>query len=183
MGSNWTVIRGSGTPVTVPGGSITPPSNVQVLSAIATAIQPLKSSTAIENIQVTYQVPSPIGTFEGVWVYVDAPDTSMGLAIADGTQPADGNTPALGTFSPQLIRFVPYVANQYQFTFTLPAPAVAQLWRVYLVSGSENVQTRAIEFGQSGASPSAQFYVSPATPLGSANGREYAPLVLGVQMA
>ena len=156
---------------------------VIIISVVAAAIQPTKSAQGIEQITVIYVPPSPIGTFQGVWAYVDAPDTSMGLSIADGTVPADGNTPATGTFNPKSIGFFPYVSSNTQFQFEMNAPAVAQQWRLYLVSGSKTSQIPPVQYGLTGATPSMQFYVAPPQPASSANGREYAPLVTNVAMA
>ena len=165
----------------------TPPGNPILLSASAVDTTPDASGTAQKLVTVTYQPPSPLGTYTGGWEYLDAPDTAGQLAIADGTQGADGNTPAAGTFNPSQIGFASYDPKNpvFQIQFTWPAPTVAQLWRFYLAPGSANTVTLPVQYGQTGASPSIQFLVQPPATSGggvSASGREYAPNVLAPAM-
>jgi len=164
------------------GGSLpVAPGNPQILSVSVIDAVPDTSGVPKKQITITYEPPSPLGTFQGADAYLDAPDTSGGLSIADGTVPEDGNTPAIGVFSPQYEGFIAYNANNLQYTFTVPAPTQTQLWRIYLTPASANVQAVPIQYGQTGASPSFQFTVLP--PATGGQGVEYAPNVQSMELA
>jgi hypothetical protein len=142
---------------------------------------PQKLVTVIFAPPSAFGSPPTLGTYQGNYVYLDAPDSSGGLSIADGTVPADGTTPASSNFDPSFIKFFPYNAPSPQLSFVFPAPSLPQYWRVYLCGGAAGSQIFPIQAGEPGATPSFQFYV-PA-PAGKSTGREYAPNVTNEVMA
>ncbi|MDP8979070.1 MAG: hypothetical protein M3O35_00605 [Acidobacteriota bacterium] len=138
----------------------------------------------LKQVTVLYTAPSPLGSFTGVWVYLDAPDTSGVIPKADGTgigSVADGTTPANGTFEPLSIGFFDYDPATSSVVFTVPAPTVGQLARVYLAPGSKGTKVPAIQHGVAGESPNWQFLLTPPAALFA--GREYAPLINDVALA
>ena len=153
----------------------TTPSAPSILSVSIIDTTPDTSGNPQKQITVQYTPPTPLGTFNGIDIWLDAPDSSLGLAKADGSQAADGNTPAVGAFAPTFETFFPYVQNNYQVSFVVPAPTVQQLWRVYITAASANVKVPPVEYSLPNASPSFQLTVLP--PATIASGREYAPLV------
>ncbi len=178
----WIRVGGTGTPVGgVSGGGNNPPGDASILNVFVVDTTPDADGGPQKRITVTYQAPDPLGTFAGVWIYLDAPDTAGALTLADGTVPADGTHPEGGIFEPALIGFFPYDAQSPQATFNYKASPDIQNWRVYLVSGSGRAQSKPVQAGETGESPSHQFVALP--PSGPTSGREYAPLVREVALA
>ncbi len=176
---NYSLIAGTGQSVSPTLGN---PGSVSITKVEVIDGTPDSTGQPQKQITVTYAPPNPLGAFQGVWVYCDHPDTSIGsLTIADGTQAADGTHPASGAFSPELIGFFPYDPTNFEIRFLLPSPRQPEYWRVYVVSGSKNTQLKPVAHGQTGESPSFQFPVYP--PAGPGAGREYAPLVENLALA
>lgn len=154
---------------------ITPPNDPTVTAVSVIDVTGDSAGKAQKRITVSIAPPSPIGTFSGVSVYLDHPDSSGTLAIADGTQAADGTVAAGGIFNPDYIGNFPYNPSSPTIVFQFSAPSLSEFWRVYIVPSSDAVRAPVIQFGQAGASPSFQFLVNPPASLYA--GRECAPLV------
>lgn len=177
---NWTQIGGSGTPVSPSGGSLLPgfPSILDVRAIDTTD----GGGNQQKQVTVLFLPPNPVGTFQSIEVWLDAPDTSGQLPIADGTQAADGNVAAaIGTFQPALIGDYTFDPNNLQIVFTVDAPAEDELARVYLTPGSKGANIVPVQHGKPGETPSFQFILRAAQPISA--GREFAPLLLNPALA
>ena len=174
----WIKLYGSGTPVTVPGGGGGPiaPTNPTITGVSVIDVTRASDGRPKKRITVQYTPPGTLGTFTGVNVYLDHPDSSGTLAIADGTQAADGTVAASGAFTPQFIGNFPYDATNPSVAFEVDAPAGPEFWRVYLPPSANNTQVPVVQYGLAGASPNYQFEVF--FPAGVSNGREFAPVVI-----
>lgn len=158
--------------------AIAPPGQPTISRVDVIDITPDADGNQRKKIALLYAPPDPLGTFTGVWCYLDAPDTSGALTVADGTAPADGTSPEGGTFKPTSEGFFPYDPASPQISFISKAPAAIEFWRVYLVPGSDRIASKPIQHGQPGESASHQFVCLP--PAGPGDGREFAPLVRDV---
>jgi hypothetical protein len=180
----WIQLYGSGTPVTVPGGGggggVTP-GNPTILAVSVIDVTRASDGRPQKRVTVQYTPPGPLGSFTGVNVYLDHPDSSGTLAIADGTQAADGTVAASGNFTPQSIGNFPFDPANPSVVFEADAPAGYEYWRVYLTPTSNSIQVPVVQFGMAGASPSYQFLVAP--PATISTGREFAPLVSGAALS
>jgi hypothetical protein len=173
--------RIAGTGSTVGSGTgIASPSAPDILAVQSIDTTPDADGSKRKRITVTYAPPDPLGTFQGVWVYLDAPDTSGGLTLADGLTPADGTSAEAGIFEPFEIGFFAHNADSPQLSFNFKAPATAEHWRVYLIAGSSRVHGAPVQYGESGATESHQCVVLP--PATELTGREVAPLVRSVAL-
>ncbi len=105
--------------------------------------------------------PSPLGSYEGAYIYLDAPDRST------------GGPPT--SWTPQLIG---WTKSGNSVEVVVPAPKEAELWRLYAAPGSPDIDVRPVPFGAPGASASVQFTVNP--PPAAGVGTEYCPLVTGL---
>ncbi len=185
MSRNWKTIGGVGPGVTGVTGLAAPQAVSGVFAEWIAATPRTRSGNPQVFVTVSLTVPSPIGTFTGVECFLDHPDSSGGLSIADGTQAADGTHPANNpNFAPTDIGYFPYKSGgtTMTFSFLFAAPKVDEYWRVYIVSESQYAKLQPIQFGLSGATPSYQILVTNAggsqpTGAGSASGREFAPNV------
>ncbi|HXI85275.1 MAG TPA: hypothetical protein VNL17_14435 [Verrucomicrobiae bacterium] len=147
------------------GSSVTlgpaPPGDASIVT-VTQAFTTDGAGNPLLKIGVIIAPPSPLGTFFGVWVYLDAPDTSgSGVLVTDGTVALDGTTPLQSKFNPAVIKFFPYDSGNLTLSFSVPPPQQAENWRVYVVSGSAQVQNFPVQFGFTGASPSFQFVAQP----------------------
>jgi hypothetical protein len=146
---------------------------------------PDSSGKPQKQVVVTYSPPSPIGTFTGVDVFLDAPDSAGQLSLADGSVPADGTVGA-GNFNPTFIGYFPYAdtspptSQTNQARFLCPAHTNPEYWRVYVLPASSARRASPIEFGLPGASTSEQFFVGP--PATATTGREFAPNVINAAL-
>lgn len=171
--------------------SVVPPPDVSGVTVSWVAAQADASGNPQILITVACTAPTPLGTFIGVEAYLDIPDSSGSLAIADGTQPADGTHPSAGLFNPSDVGFFALktsAGTSFVFTFLWPAPKEDQYWRIYLPACSQSQKLKPIQHGQTGESPSYQFLVTAAgggAPTGaySSQGREFAPLVLNPELS
>ncbi len=179
-GSMLAITGGGSTTINNGGGSPNAPGNVTILAVTAIDVTN-DAGDAEKQVTVSYAPPAPLGTFTGVRGFDDEPDSSVGLHITDGSVPADGNTPATGTFKPRDVGWQSYDPNNPSFVFRAPAVTSNQWNRVYLVSGSQNDVLTPIAYGQPGASPSYQYLMTPAATIGA--GREAAPLMQNVGLA
>lgn len=174
--TDWRLIGGSGTLVTAPSAAIPTPGSPSFASIpVVTDTAPDASGNPQKLVTVVYTPPSPLGTFSGIDIWLDNPDTSGQLSIADGTIAADGTVPAVGVFSPTLETFFPYIAGNFQTSFVIPAPNTPQLARVYITPASKNVSVPPVQHGQAGESPNKPITIYP--PNTATSGREFAPLV------
>lgn len=111
------------------------------------------------RVAIPLTPPSPIGEYTGAWIYIDAPDRSA-------SSPANWTAELVG-----------WAATGDDVYFERDWPEVNQFWRVYAVGGSDQIERKPVMWGRPGASPSAQFLVTPAPAAGS--GVEFVPLVTG----
>jgi hypothetical protein len=147
--------------------------------------QPLADGTVLVNITVPYSPPSPIGSFDRVIIYLQAPDDAADRAVVSDVGgfvigPAADASRLVPSFNPINKGVVPYNPEELILSFSHPAPAVEQTWRIYAVSCSATVENKLVRADLSGASPSVVIVV-PVPPAGP-SGAEYAPLALSLQM-
>ena len=136
-------------------------------------------------VTIPYTPPSPIGTFDRVIVYLQAPDDAArravvsdvgGFVVGSATDASRivpvGNPINKGT--------IPYKADELILAFSHPAPPEAQVWRAYAVSGSSTVENKLVRADLSGATPSVTIQVS--APTAGPSGAEYVPLAASFSM-
>ena len=135
-----------------------------------------------EVLTVSVQVtpPSPLGTTVGGHVYVEDPDQSLttGLNLT-GATPLDGTSLLQGNWNPEDYGQFPFDASQQPWQFTIAEAIPGTSIRVYVQAYSANSDPAPVEYGQTGATPSATFTVPPfVAKVGS--GVEYEPLANGI---
>lgn len=189
--------------------SVVPPGNVTLVGLPTLSALPA-SAQGVVNVQVTipYTPPSPLGTFEALFVYLFAPDDITGDAIGGtgGTGPtgspnsvmagglivaADSSQYAVASsVSPAskgvLVDKLGYDPANLLISFSYPMPAAAQTWRLYAVSASPTVQNALVKADQPSPTPNVAFVVDPAV-IGSGgstgvSGAEYAPNALTLNL-
>ena len=176
MPTNYTVL---GSSIAATSGAA--PAAPTINSVTVIAAEPDGNGQPQVRVTLNYSPPGALGSFHGSEVFLDHPDSSIGLSIADGTQAADGTTAAAGTFNPDDIGFYAYDATNPLISFVVPAPRQSEYWRVYLVPGTTGFTGKPIQYAHAGASASFQFQVQP--PSFYASGREYAPLIQNAALA
>ena len=137
-------------------------------------------SGEVLTVSVQATAPSPIGTTVGGHVYVEDPDQSLttGLNLT-GATPLDGTSLLQGNWNPEDYGQFPFDANQQPWQFTIAEAIPGTSIRVYVQAYSANSDPAPVEYGQTGATPSATFTVPPfVAKVGS--GVEYEPLAAGI---
>jgi hypothetical protein len=145
---------------TVSSGSAAP-GNVSAILALGT-IDPQSGEITPE---VTVTPPSPLGTFVGCEVYLEAPDQSANAPNTVGVAPV-GTVPVGGSFKPIPCGKQAYVASQQPWVFTVQAPStinwtVSTACRVYCDSYSNAGANTLVEANQSNPTPSTAFNLVP----------------------
>lgn len=163
------------------GTGVVVPTNPTITGVSVIDVTRASDGRPQKRITVQYAPPGTLGTFTGVNVYLDHPDSSGTLAIADGTQAADGTVAASGAFTPDPIGQFPYDATNPSVVFQVDPPAGPEFWRVYLTPSANNTQVPVVQFGLAGASPSFQFPVTIPAPISL--GREFAPVVINPSLS
>ena len=137
-------------------------------------------SGEVLTVSVQITPPSPLGTTVGGHVYVEDPDQSLttGLNLT-GATPLDGTSLLQGNWNPEDYGQFPFDASQQPWQFTIAEAIPGTSIRVYVQAYSANSDPAPVEYGQTGATPSATFTVPPfVAKVGS--GVEYEPLANGI---
>jgi len=150
-------------------GAAVPPANITGLTVTVDGYSdPSDDGSVNVRLKVTYVNPVPLGTFDGVHAYLDAPDTLGGLSV--GSMTAGGS--AIPLFSPLDLGKKPRAENP--FFVQRRAPQESEIWRIYGASYSDEVDNTLVAVGGAGATPSAT--VTVFTPA-QASGENFAQLV------
>jgi hypothetical protein len=123
------------------------------------------------EVLATVTPPSPIGSYDGANIWLQAPD-SFGVDDFSGGGLELGVDEVGATWSPSLVT---WAASGEEARFRWPAPDKNNYWRLYVVAGSEDKSRLPVEKGKPGESPSVVFLVE--APPAVAVGREFAPIV------
>lgn len=147
--------------------------------------QPDADGKVLVLVTVPYTPPSPIGTFDRVIIYLQAPDDAAPRAIVSDVGgfvigPAADASRIVPVGNPINKGTVPYKADELILAFSHPAPPQNEVWRIYAVSGSSTVENKLVRADLSGASPSVTITIS--VPAAGPSGAEYVPLAASFSM-
>lgn len=137
-------------------GDAAPPGDIQPISGqpFNFAADEYTDSNGVKyaRLQFEYNPPATIGTFDGVAVYVNAPDLSANIIFA-GNHSYQGDPGGSGSARYGLV------------TLLFPPPPTNETWRFYLVSKSASYTNALVLDGDPGETPNRAITINAVDPI------------------